>query len=252
MTNRYLFAAAAAAACATAAPAMAQQDWTGFYVGLNGGASWGDTKLNLQVGAGNGPLAVPPTDVGAINQVGSDDDNKTSFTGGIQAGYNYQSGSWLFGLETDFGFFDISQRRTNVYASRVLISPPIAYALDQRVKTDWIWTLRPRLGYASDQWMGYITGGIATSKTKLETRFADSRSPQNVAQLDKDDTDTGWVGGLGGAYAFAPNMSVRGEWLYVDFGNIHKTVTGPNNFVTITPEASVKGNIFRVGVDYKF
>ncbi|MGH6967093.1 MAG: outer membrane protein [Phenylobacterium sp.] len=251
MLYRPLFAAVAAV-FATASPALAQQDWTGFYVGLNGGASWGDTKLNLQLGSGAGPFAVPPADVAGINQIGSDDDNKTSFTGGIQGGYNYQSGSLILGIETDIGFFDISQRRTNVYASRVLINPPIAYALDQRVKTDWIWTLRPRIGYASDQWMGYITGGIATSKTKLETQVADNRNPQNIAQLSKDDTDTGWVGGLGAAYAFSPNMSVRGEWLYVDFGKIHETVTGPNGFVTVTPEATVKGNIFRVGVDYKF
>lgn len=252
MTDRILLAAVAAAACAMAAPAMAQEDWTGFYVGLNGGASWGDTSLRVQVGNGSGTIAVPPADAALINRTGSDDNNKTSFTGGIQAGYNYQSGSWLFGLETDFGFFDISQRRTNLYQSALLISPPVTYTLDQRVKTDWIWTLRPRLGYASGPWMGYVTGGIATSKTKLETSLADNRSPQNVARLSKDDTDTGWVGGLGGAYAFAPNMSVRGEWLYADFGKIHKTVTGTNNFVTITPEASVKANIFRVGVDYKF
>jgi len=252
MTYRFMLGVAAVAAFATTAPAMAQEDWTGFYVGANGGVSWGDTKLNLQIGTGSGPVAVPPGDVGVINRTGSDDDNKTSFTGGLQAGYNYQSGSWLFGIETDIGFFDISQRRTNVYQSGLLISPPITYTLDQRVKTDWIWTLRPRLGYVSGPWMGYVTGGIATSKTKLETRFADNRSPQNVAELKKDDTDTGWVGGLGGAYAFSPNMSVRGEWLYVDFGKIHKTVTGSNNFVTITPEASVKANLIRMGIDYKF
>jgi outer membrane immunogenic protein len=252
MTYRLMFGVTAAAAFATAAPAMAQQDWTGFYVGLNGGASWGDTSLGVQVGTGSGPINVPASDVGVINQVGSDDDNKTGFTGGLQAGYNYQSGSWLFGIETDIGFFDISQRRTNLYRSGLLISPPITYTLDQRVKTDWIWTLRPRLGYVSGPWMGYVTGGLATSKTKLETRFADNRTPQNVAALSKSDTDTGWVGGLGGAYAFSPNMSVRGEWLYTDFGKIHKTVTGSNNFVTITPEASVKANIFRMGIDYKF
>jgi len=109
---------------------------------------------------------VPPADASVINQTGSDDNNKTSFTGGLQAGYNYQSGSWIFGLETDIGFFDISQRRTNLYQSRAFIAPPITYTLDQRVKTDWIWTVRPqarlrfgpvdglrhgRVGHVSDQ-----------------------------------------------------------------------------------------------------
>jgi outer membrane immunogenic protein len=253
MTYRFLLGAAAAAATfATAAPAMAQEDWTGFYVGANAGLSWGDTSLDVDVGTGSGTITVPPADVGLINQTGSDDGNKTSFTGGVQAGYNYQSGSFLFGIETDFGFFDLDQHRTNVYQSATLISPPITYALDQRVKTEWIWTLRPRIGYVSGPWLVYATGGIATSKIKLETTFADNRVPQNVAVVNKDDTDTGWTGGLGGAYAFTPNMSVRGEWLYVDFGKTHKTVTGSNGFVTVTPEAKVRANLIRLGVDYKF
>jgi outer membrane immunogenic protein len=253
MTRNFLFGAVAVTALAAAAPALAQDNyWTGFYVGANAGGSWGDTSLDVQVGTAGGPVTLPPADVGVINQVGSDDDNKTGFTGGVQAGYNYQMGSWIFGLETDFGFFDISQRRTNVYQSAALIAPPIQYALDQRAKTEWIWTLRPRIGIASGPWMAYATGGIATSKIKLETQFADNRSPPNVVEASKSDTDTGWTGGLGGAYAFSPNMSFRGEWLYVDFGKVKQTGATANGFASVTSRAKVAANLLRVGIDYKF
>jgi outer membrane immunogenic protein len=246
-----LFVPALAAATAFAAPAFAQSgDWSGFYVGANLGGSWGDTSMELQVAPGSGATVIPPGDVGLLNQVGSDDDNKTSLTGGLQAGFNFQSGGLILGLETDIGFLDVDQERTNVYQSQVAAG--VAYALDQRVKTDWIWTLRPRLGYASGPWMGYVTGGIATTKTKFKTTLADNRAPANVAVLERSDTDTGWVGGLGGAYALSESLSLRGEWLYVDFGKVHETVATPNGFIAITPEAKVKANLLRVGLDYRF
>jgi outer membrane immunogenic protein len=58
------------------------------------------------------------------------------------------------------------------------------------------------------------------------------------------------VAGLGGAYAFTPNISLKGEWLYADFGKVGSAVT--NNFVSITPRDSVQTHMFRFGVDYRF
>lgn len=253
MTRLALFASSGLLVIAAAAPAAAQdQDWSGFYVGANAGASWGDTALDLKVQGPNGPVALPPADVGIINQVGAEDGNKTAFTGGVQGGYNYQTGNWVLGLETDFGFFDLDQKRTNAYRSGVLTNPQVTYALDQRVKTDWIWTLRPRVGYAWGPWMGYVTGGLATTETKFTTTLQDNRLPQNVAAFEKSDTDTGWTGGLGAAYRFNTHIALHGDWLYVDFGKVHGSATTPNDFAIIAPEAKVRANLLRIGVDYRF
>lgn len=255
--HRGLLIAAAAAGGLAATPALAQEyDWTGLYVGLNGGASWGDTSLDFDVAGGNGAVVIPPVDVARINQTGADDGNKTGFTGGVQAGYNFQMGGLVFGIETDFGFMDIDQHRTNSYQTAVVVNPPPnptpTYALEQRVQADWVWTVRPRIGLAGDLWMVYATGGIATSKIDLDTKYADNRIPPNTADLSKGDTKTGWTAGLGGAYALSPNWSVRGEWLYVDFGKVKDTVTSSNGFIVVESEAKVRANLLRLGIDYKF
>ena len=257
MAYRYLFACAAIAAASAALPAAAQEyDWNGFYVGVNLGGAWGDTSIDSSVGPGTGPIVLPPVDADLINQTGADDDNKTGFTGGGQIGFNYQMGALLLGIEADYGALDIDQQRTNSYQSAFVVNPPInppvTYTLDQRVKTGWIWTVRPRVGYVAGPWMVYATGGIATTKIKLTTQLADNRTPPNFGEIKESNTKTGWAAGLGGGYMFTPNISVRGEWLYADFGKVRDTVTTTNGFATLTSEANVKANILRLGLDYKF
>lgn len=259
MTYRFLLAASVAASL-TAGPALAQTiDWTGFYVGGTLGGTWGDTSLKLEAGPGNGTVVIPPVDVARINQTAADDNNNSGFTGGIVGGYNYQSGSVVFGVEMDYSAMDIEQERTNTYQSAVTVTPPITppppvpnYTLNQKVTSDWVWTLRPRIGYASDAWMIYATAGIASTRITLDTSFADTRIPPNVASSSTSDTKTGWTFGVGGAYAWSPNWSLRGEWLYTDFGSIRDTATTPNGFATLTSEGDFRANLMRVGVDYKF
>ena len=259
MTSRFLLAASAAASL-TAAPAMAQSvDWTGFYIGGTLGGAWGDTSLKLEAKPGNGTVVIPPVDVARINQIAADDNNNSGFTGGLIGGYNYQNGSLLLGIEMDYSAMDIEQERTNTYQSAVVVTPPItpappvpSYTLNQKVQTDWVWTLRPRIGYVSGPWMVYATGGIASTRITLDTAFADTRTPPNTASSSTSDTKTGWTMGLGGAYAFSPNWSVRGEWLYTDFGSIRDTASTANGFATLTSEGDFGANIMRVGVDYKF
>jgi outer membrane immunogenic protein len=260
MFYRTLFFGASAVALTIAAPAAAQDyDWTGFYVGANAGISWGDTSLDFDVEPGSGSVVIPPPDVTGINQIASDDGNKSGFTGGVQAGYNWQFGSWLFGIETDYGFMDIDQHRTNAYQSTVAPSPPVVpppplptYAIEQRVQSNWIWTVRPRLGYVSGPMMFYVTGGLAMTEIDLTTSIADNRIPPNSASVDEEEGKTGWTLGLGGAYAFSPNWSLRGEWLYADFGNVDISAAAPNGFYSLESEGKVKANLIRVGVDYKF
>lgn len=257
MHHRLLITAAAFTCLAGTTPALAQDfDWTGLYVGLNAGGSWGDTSLDFDAAPGTGAIVIPPADAALINQTGSDDGNKSGFTGGIQGGYNWQMGGLLIGIETDFGFMDIDQHRTNSYQAAVTTNPPPnpipTAVIEQRVQADWVWTVRPRLGLVGGPWMVYATGGIATSKIDLDTKYADNRLPPNTASLSEGDTKTGWTAGIGGAYAFGANWSVRGEWLYVDFGKVKDTVVTTNNFATITSEAKVRANLLRLGVDYKF
>ncbi|MBS9478605.1 outer membrane protein [Ancylobacter radicis] len=143
----------------------------------------------------------------------SDDTN--GFLGGIQAGYNWQLGNgFVLGLETDL-------QATNIE------SP--TYQLD------YFGTIRARAGFAFDQALIYGTGG-----------FAYGRGTYELGGLSNDQTQTGWTIGAGGEYAFAPNWTVKAEYLYLDLGKeTYDTVGGPIDIGTTA-------NILRAGVNYKF
>jgi outer membrane immunogenic protein len=257
MTLRLIHLAAAAPsllALIAALPAAAQEDspWSGWYVGGNVGADWGDSSTKATVAAGTGAIVIPTPDINLINATGDDGSNRTGFTGGIEGGFNYQTGSLLLGLETDFVALEVSQRQTVNFQSTLPLNPPATYQLNQRAKTSWMWSLRPRIGYVAGPLLIYGTGGIATSDIKVDFGLSDNRTPQNVVTGDHSKTKVGWIAGLGAGYAISPNISVKGEWLYADFGSVSTSVTSDRNFVTLTSEAKVRSNILRVGADYRF
>jgi outer membrane immunogenic protein len=112
------------------APAyVAGYNWTGFYLGINGGGAFGDSQWN------GFPLGLSPSG-GMV---------------GVTAGYNWQgAGSpWVFGVETDIDWAFISDS----------VACPAGFACD--TKNNFFGTFRGRVGYAWDRVMPYITGGLA-------------------------------------------------------------------------------------------
>jgi len=271
MISRLICAAAATAgfvAITTAAPPAAAQDtsgtpYNGWYVGGNIGGAWGDNDLRLTASQPTTPvvappIVIPPADVALIN-AGSNNSNKTGFTGGIEGGYNWLAGNWLFGLETEFVALDVNEGQSNSFQSTTLTvnplvagSAPVTYTANQRAKTNWMWTLRPRIGYVSGPWLFFASAGLAIADIKVSLDFSDNRTPPDTIRNDSSSTKTGWAGGLGAAYAMGPDWSVKGEWLYADFGSISTSATTSSGFATLTSEGKVRTNIFRFGVDYHF
>jgi outer membrane immunogenic protein len=255
--RKFEFIAALGAAgfvCAGAGVAVAQDaPWNGFYVGGNVGASWADTTLSMKAASGSGGTVIPPGDIGLINTpISEDDENDIGFTGGFQTGYSYWSGSWMIGLETDISFYNLGEDRKKTYRSGLAVNPPIDFTIEQKAKTDWMWTLRPRIGWGSETWLFYATAGVAASDIKLSTKYSDTRATPIVGTNEESDVKWGWTAGLGGAYALNEYMSVRGEWLYTDFGTIKSQGTVGSSYATLSSEADMRGNLFRVGLDYTF
>ena len=259
-------AAVAGASLAIAQPTSASDNlWTGPYIGANIGGTWGNTSLRASAAPGSGPIVIPPGDVAEI--VGTPFTTNSSTAGfaiGGELGYNHQFGGshFVLGIETDGGAFDVRQSRNHLFTSTVAINPLIAsptfptFTISQSVKTDWMWTLRPRIGYAWGPWLGYITGGLGVTDARVSIGYSDNRDPPNLASFTHSSTRTGGVIGLGGAWMFAPGWSGKLEWLYSDFGTVSGSVpvVGPNgnNFAVITSSGNVRANVLRVGVDYHF
>jgi outer membrane immunogenic protein len=223
-------------------------NWTGFYVGLNAGYATGSSNvtsvLSTQPG---GNLSGCPACVTAFNGAAAGSVSPKGFTGGLTLGYNLQFGSFVAGLEGDIDALMLKGSRTGT-------GSPGGYivAVNQEVKTDWLATVRPRIGYAFDRFLVYGTAGVAASSIKYTTSENDNIGSAGSSSASK--LKVGWTAGLGLEYAWFSAWSVKAEYLYVNLGSVSST----NDFTNIIPPATIansadlKANIFRIGANYRF
>ena len=240
-----------------AAAAQEESPWHGFYVGVNAGGAWstadGDAVLTLN---GSPPVAthpIAPGDATAVNGASVKghlpSGHHSTFTGGLEAGYNYIMGSdILLGIETDVNIFDIRR-----YGDRQIVAPSgNSYGVHQQIDTDFLWTLRPRVGYVMDKFLIFASGGLALTTTHYELGFTDNQPGGTRYLFKKSGTRTGWTVGGGAGYAFTPNLSAKAEYLYEDFGSSRYTATSADGYLTLATEAHLRSHLFRAGVDYRF
>ena len=117
------------------APAMIPvYNWTGFYIGINGGGAWGKSNWTS-----TGPFDLDGWMVGGT------------------IGYNWQGGNWVFGVEGDIDW-------TNIEGSTTAFC-----ALGCRTENSWLATARGRVGFAVDRFLPFITGGLAVGDVRANT-----------------------------------------------------------------------------------
>lgn len=229
--------------------------WCGFYVGGNAGYAWG---RDSQTSVFTAPAPGDPADVAAISAAGSPRLKANGFTGGLQAGYNWQSGAVLFGVEADFNAFNLrgNTSSTQPFPSTLpggAVGPPTAFfTAASSASSDWLFTARNRIGWASDNLLIYGTGGLAIANVKInQTINILLGSTENVSA---NATQVGWTAGIGAEYMVSRDWSVKGEWLYVDLGKLSATGTLTPAFAGITynTTAHLTANIARLGVNYHF
>ncbi len=236
-------------------------NWTGFYVGLNLGGAWNDTQDDVfptgcfitSVTCGLGPT---------VNPLRSDSVhlNGSGFTGGAQAGYNWQAANWVYGIEGDINYSGISDGSS---INRPVL-PPLAgnFIHTESDKLNWFGTFRGRLGVTvTPSFLIYGTGGLAFGQVRSASTVAFTTTTDTYAG-SIDDTRFGWTAGGGGEWMIAPQWSIKAEYLFVDLGRASYTqvCTAPG-ICTSPPQVSaasyqtdlhVREHIARVGVNYHF
>lgn len=191
--------------------------WTGFYIGAHAGAALSDSSYRNSAGFGwRGPNS------------GND---PAGVLGGLQAGYNWQAGNLVLGVEADISAANASG---NV---AVLPAAPIAV---YRSSLDWMGTLRLRGGFAFDRTLIYATGGLAYGGAKQS--LFDAAFPFTASVGNR----TGWAAGVGVEYALTNNWSTRIEYIYTQFNN--RSVATNGYGFTFRNSVSVA----RAGLNYKF
>jgi outer membrane immunogenic protein len=228
--------------------------WTGFYIGSNFGWIGSTDNSITNTGTDNGPGGLGTyLNAGAIPATVSA--SHSNFIGGGQIGYNWQwTPNWVVGLETDFD--GIASPSTTVIAafpgSAALVPAQSGFAR----ALDTLGTVRGRAGYLiTPSFLWYATGGLAYGETKLQTAFACAACvPPVFSERLTDNWQVGWTVGAGVEWRFAPQWSVKAEYLYVDLGSISNTIGyayGPFNS-SLTSTYNERDNIVRAGINYKF
>ncbi|MDR3555214.1 MAG: porin family protein [Syntrophobacteraceae bacterium] len=223
-------------------------DWTGPYVGLHLGGGWANGDTNS--------FPLPNAETFGILPAGWSQQS-SGVIGGLQAGYNYQMGCWVAGVETDFSGSGISGTKTVSPILRNDSTPlPGGGALTSREAIDWFGTLRLRLGYTvTDSLLFYGTGGLAYGNVSTSAN-TDLRPllpidyPSSVSR-----TTVGWAAGAGVEYAFSKCWTLRVEYLYIDMGS-RSAVANPNMVLDPATRVGYKwqltDNIVSLGVNFKF
>jgi opacity protein-like surface antigen len=181
-------------------PAGPGTNWTGAYIGAQGGYGWGKTQWPDLFGA------VPP--FGNLPR----SDNSGWLAGGT-AGVNAQSGRFVFGVEGEILATGI---KGNFSGSDAAFGAPGAVVNSTfSSKIDWLALASARAGFAvGDRLMLYGKGGLAIAEEQ-HTATATQNIPAISVNLSGKAVHTGAVVGAGGEYAFAPNWSVKAEYDYI-------------------------------------
>lgn len=218
--------AAAASSGAMAQTAPAAIDWSGFYVSgfLGGTKNNGVAKTTVGV-----QQYLDATDARQIDRAtGHNDLDDWRPSGGVAGGYSKQFGNVVVGIEGSANTLFLNEDRLT---SETFITAPTAqFRITQSVSADWMATLRPRLGWAQDNWLGYVTGGIAATRLKMHTLYTDNAF-SGYSEASKSKLVAGWSLGVGGEYALNKDWSLRADYLYTRFDDIKTSsvTTSTNN-----------------------
>lgn len=209
--------------------AMAAPLWAGSYIGLNGGAAWHQLKTNTSDAA-----------TGAFF-----DSARVRTTGGTfggQVGYNWQSQSFVYGLEADLNW--VGGKGSDQHIANNGIGFPVIHT----TKLSWLATMRARGGVAFGRTLLFATGGLAVGHVKNDWDFGPAIiCPGNPGCLHSNyRTRLGWTAGGGIEHFVSQNMTVKAEALYVDLGRKTMTLDG---YTTRFKNTAVLG---RLGVNLKW
>jgi outer membrane immunogenic protein len=222
--------------------------WNAFYVGVHAGYGSVDTGVDLSNSTGaifyNDPFDPTQGELSSVD----------AFFGGLQIGADRQIGSLVIGLEADVSWSDAEADGQ--------FTTPLGSRWDITSSLDTLATVRGRAGFlASPALLIYGTAGLAWGKVDVTqaTTFVDA----NGAFLDDGGRTSGtfnhvgYAVGAGFEYAFAPNWSLKTEYLFIDLGEEDYQLKGTTKPGGKTPyvetfSSDIEIHTVRMGVNYRF
>jgi outer membrane immunogenic protein len=210
--------------------------WTGFYVGINGGDGWGTSSSNSTFSLGGTSFNLPIASQGI-----------SGWLGGFQAGYNWQTGVIVFGVEGDFDLADIEGNTACLVV------------FNCNAKQDWVADVTARLGVTPfDRLLMYVKGGVAWADDTFSFGNSFTTGGTTVAlNASASETRVGGIMGMGMEYAFMPHWSAKIEYNFIDFGTDTSgfpltTTPAVAGLPTIQTQIKQTESLMKAGLNYRF
>jgi outer membrane immunogenic protein len=214
----------------TKAPVMAAPvyDWAGFYIGLNGGGASSHECLTIFSDAG---APVFPNSEGCHSATGT--------LAGGQIGYRWQLTNWVFGIEAQGDWADLT-------GSNGSLTAIIPYTNQTKIGAIGLFT--GQVGYAWNNVLWYAKGGAAVTANQYKSFF----TATNIVFNQANETRLGGAVGTGIEFGFAPNWSVAVEYDHLYMGN--NSVTFPMSAIAVTRGDNISQDVDMgtVRVNYRF
>lgn len=215
--------------------------WTGFYAGVHVGAGWGTTESTL-----TGFSVVPPVIPPVAFSLPFSQNSRSGFLGGAQAGYNWQNGWAVFGVQADIAGMDVKG------------TTPCLVILSCTGKSDWLATASGRVGaVVLDRGLIYVKGGAAWLNTTHTVNLPIFAPGTPNPLTSKESTTWGWLVGFGTEWMITRNWTAFIEYNYIEFDKkneaflINPALTAPFR-VNVNADLTNKLSVAKVGVNYKF
>ena len=233
--NRFalaVFALAASAVSASAAdlparpytkalpPVVAATDWSGFYLGANGGGAWSRNCWDVDQ-----PIAVLIAGIPASISGPEGCHTASGATAGAQIGHRWQKAAFVFGLEAQGNWAGLRGSNPSEVA--------LLTGFGNRTRIDAIGLFTGQVGYAWNAFLLYAKGGAAVTRDRYESFLTVPEGPLPAGFVSSRGNETRWGGvvGIGGEYAFAPNWSVALEYDHLFMGGGEVAMTYDPAFI---------------------
>ena len=230
-------------------PVSPAYDWSGFYLGVHAGYTFGeDDDIST-----TGQAAANVANVAGGARPALVRLEREGFIGGGQMGYNWQlTPNWVVGLEADISYVDIRRDVT-------VVTTPLAGVgtLNNtfRTRMEYFGTVRGRVGYAADRTLLYVTGGLAYGEVDNSVAFFGTAGQLQFTGSNNS-TEAGYTVGAGIEHAFASNWTVKAEYLFYDLGdrtvNVAVIPGSGGGGTGYNSRFENEGHIVRLGLNYKF
>jgi outer membrane immunogenic protein len=183
-------------------PVSPAYDWSGFYAGINGGAGWNSSCWSNT--SFFGTPVTPSAPEGCSTGSGG--------TVGGQIGYRWQLASWVFGVEAQGNWANLSGSNTSLVLNNIT----------NQTNVDAFGLFTGQVGYAWNNVLLYIKGGAAVT----DNRYSSLSAATGLELSSANDTRWGGTVGVGFEYGFAPNWSVGLEYDHLFMGTDNNAFTG--------------------------